>query len=569
MSLFRTKYPSYDELTRQLHAWAHAHPSFVRVSSLTTTVEGRSVWLLTIGPEPDRLRPAAWVDGNMHASELAGSCVALAIADDLIQAHASGAALRDLPPHLAEILRRDVLVYVLPRMCPDGAETILTTGAYVRSNPRDGRLGRSMPHWRAGDVDGDGQARLMRREDPAGDFVLSPTLPGLLLPRMVEDPGPYYALYPEGQIENWDGFTVPADDYLSNTETDLNRNFPYDWAPEPQQIGAGAFGASEPESRAVTAFAVAHPTIFAWVNLHCYGGCYIRPAGDVPDKKMDQRDLNLYLQLGEWTEQHAGYPMVSGFEEFTYEPDKPLRGDLSTFAYAQRGAVSMVCELWDFFKQAGLTVHRPFVHNYLRRTRADIEAMGRWDRDHNGGRVIGDWRPFVHPQLGPVEIGGYDPRFGIWNPPEAHLPDLCDRHARVFFRIAALAPRVGVAVVEQAPLGGGLTRISAVVENTGYLPTYVLSSAQALAFSDPLRARLVPGAGVEIAGGAPEQLVGHLEGWGGHERSASPSFARTVAAPVRQRVSWVVKGEGSVTIQASAARVGKVEALVAVGGQRS
>src|SRR3954447_4489289 len=110
MSLFRTKYPSYDELTRQLQAWAAAHPSFVRLESLTETPEGRAVWLLTIGPEPDRVRPAAWVDGHMHASELAGSCVALAIAEDLIQAHAAGAALRDLPPHLAEIIRRDVLV---------------------------------------------------------------------------------------------------------------------------------------------------------------------------------------------------------------------------------------------------------------------------------------------------------------------------------------------------------------------------------------------------------------------------------------------------------------------------
>jgi hypothetical protein len=345
----------------------------------------------------------------------------------------------------------------------------------------------------------------------------------------------------------------------------MNRNFPYDWAPEPNQIGAGAFATSEPEARAVSQFASTHPNIFVWLNLHCFGGCYIRPSGDKLDSKMDQSDLSLFRQIGEWTLAYTGYPTVSGFEEFTYEPDKPLRGDLSTFAYEQRGAIGIVCELWDFWKQAGLTVHRPFVLNYTRRTREDIERMGKWDREHNGGRVVGAWAPFEHPQLGPVEIGGYDPRFGIWNPPEGHLPEVCDNQAKVLLRMAALAPRVEVRPVETVSLGGGLTRVSAVVENLGYLPTYMLSSAKKLVWNDPLRARLVPGEGVEIAGGDAEQLVGHLEGWGGFERDSSPSFARTEGAPVRRRVTWVVKGSGSVSIEAGAVRVGKAHVNVEVG----
>ncbi len=257
--------------------------------------------------------------------------------------------------------------------------------------------------------------------------------------------------------------------------------------------------------------------------------------------------------------------MVSGFEEFTYEPDKPLRGELSAFAYAQRGAVSMVCELWDFWKQAGLTVHRPFVRNYTHRTRADIEQMARWDREHNGGRVVGGWTPFVHPQLGPVEIGGYDPRFGIWNPPEDRLAELCVQQARFLVRLAALAPRVRVSIVESEALGGGLTRVSAVVENVGYLPTYVLASAKALAWNDALLAELVPGEGVTLAGGDASQSVGHLEGWGGFQKSGTPSFARTEGVPVRRRLTWVVRGAGSVEVRAGAARVGRMSASGRVG----
>src|SRR6188474_1264130 len=84
---FRRSYLSYAELTAQLEAWAHAYPELCRLSSLGTTPEGRCQWLLTLGPEPERVRPAAWVDGNLHALELAGCSVALAIAEDVLRLH--------------------------------------------------------------------------------------------------------------------------------------------------------------------------------------------------------------------------------------------------------------------------------------------------------------------------------------------------------------------------------------------------------------------------------------------------------------------------------------------------
>lgn len=562
---FRSRYLTYDELTRQVHAWAEAFPAFVRLTSLGTSHEGRELWLVTVGREPERIRPAAWVDGNMHASELTGSSVALAIAEEAIRAHLEGSGpVLDLPEHVGDQLRHDVLFYILPRMSPDGAERMLTSGAYVRSNPRDGRLGRSAPFWRSADIDGDGQARLMRVADPAGDFVSSPDYPGLMLPRRIEDPGPYFALYPEGFVENWDGVTLPTHEFLSDNETDMNRNFPYSWAPEPHQAGAGPFATSEPESRAVVSFATAHPNIFAWLNLHTFGGCYIRPLGDQPDNKMDRDDFALFKQIEEWTDKITGYPMVSGFEEFTYTPEKPLSGDLSAYAYAQRGAAAMVCELWDFWKQVGLTLHRPFVHNYQRRTRDEILAMGRWDREHNQGRIVGVWRPFTHPQLGAVEIGGYDPRVGIWNPPYERLGEVCEQQARVFLRIAALGPRLRIASITAEPLGGGLTRVNAVVENGGYMPTYVLSSARLLPWNDPLRARLLV-EGAMRAAGDEVQLIGHLGGWGGHHKLSTPYFARTQGDPVRRQVTWVVQGKGRVTVRVNAARIGRVEASVEVG----
>src|SRR5690348_10246659 len=85
---FRNTYLDYGRLTGQLQAWAETFSDVCRLRSLGKTPEGREMWLLVIGRDPDRVRPAVWVDGNMHASELCGSSVALAIAEDMLRLHA-------------------------------------------------------------------------------------------------------------------------------------------------------------------------------------------------------------------------------------------------------------------------------------------------------------------------------------------------------------------------------------------------------------------------------------------------------------------------------------------------
>ena len=52
----------------QLTAWAEVFPSLCRLTSIARTPEGRDVWLATIGPDPDHVRPAVWVGGNIHAT---------------------------------------------------------------------------------------------------------------------------------------------------------------------------------------------------------------------------------------------------------------------------------------------------------------------------------------------------------------------------------------------------------------------------------------------------------------------------------------------------------------------
>lgn len=563
---FRSRYLSYAELTATLESWAKAYPDFARLESIGRTDEGRELWLLTIGPEPDRIRPAVWIDGNMHAAELCGSSVALAIAEDVLRLHAEGRPPQGLAQGVCAVLR-EILIYVLPRFSPDGAERVLRHGRFVRSNLRDDRPDAGRSFWRNQDIDGDGLALAMRIEDPTGEYVEAAEVPQLMLPRRIDDEGPFYKIYPEGIIENFDGRTIPSPSYLSDSPTDLNRNFPWAWAPEHDQMGAGAFPGSEPESRAVIEYTSAHPNIFAWLNLHTFGGVGIRPLGHQPDSKMDQEDLAIFRQVGHWLEEHTGYPMVSGFEEFTYEPEKPLHGDLTDYAYHQCGSIAYVVELWDLFARIGLERKKPFVKSYTDLRRDDILAIARWDRDHNAGRTVIAWRPCEHPQLGTVEIGGIDARVGMWNPPYELLPEICAQQAAAFLRVAALAPRIRFGEVTTNALPGGLTRIDLSVENVGYLPSYVLNSARKLTWNEAPYLELELD-GCELVEGPARRPLRHVDGWGrgAGDGTGAPFYPYGRGNTGTAKTSVVVKGAGTVTATVKSCRIGSIPRSISVAG---
>ena len=570
--MFRNKYLDYAELTAQLAAWSTRYPDLVQVTSIGKSAEGRDIPLLVIGHDPDSARPAIWVDGNMHASEVCGSSVALAIAEDVLALHegADTAGGKPFPSHMAETLRNS-LFYIVPRISPDGAEEVLKKGRYVRSSTINDRINKDHAYWESADIDGDGIASYMRKEDPDGELVElrdekgAPLRPSVMGARMPEDSGPYFKLYPEGRIVNFDGYRIPQPHFLSDNPYDFNRNFPYAWAPEGQQEGAGPYPGSAPETRAILDFATRHPNIYAWLNLHTFGGVLIRPLGDKPDSKMDPVDLAIFEQVEAWMTEHTGYATVSGFHEFLYEPEKPLHGDLSDYAYHQRGALAYVIELWDLFHQLGIERKKPFVEHYFKFGRKDILALARFDRERNKGRVFGTWKKVRHPQLGEVEVNGFDPRVGIWNPPYEELAATCAAQSAAFLRVAALVPRVVVEVAKQEAAGGH-TRIELRIANRGYLGTFGVPSAKKLSHVEPLRLT-AHGEGVDVVAPAEATVeIGHLDGWGAGLYGGPSIFMPWTRGNGHERyVTLVTKGKGTLSIRVGSCRVGYVNLDVGVG----
>jgi murein tripeptide amidase MpaA len=155
----------YDELARLLHTLADEHPHLVAIESIGKSHEGRDILVLTVTSTktgPANEKPAFWVDGNIHSTEVAASAAALYFVDTLVREYG----------HDADVTRAldTRAFYVCPRINPDGAEWALADKPkWVRSSTRPYPYDEEQPEGLAvEDIDGDGRILQMRIEDPNG-----------------------------------------------------------------------------------------------------------------------------------------------------------------------------------------------------------------------------------------------------------------------------------------------------------------------------------------------------------------------------------------------------------------
>jgi hypothetical protein len=86
------------------------------------------------------------------------------------------------------------------------------------------------------------------------------------------------------------------------------------------------------------------------------------------------------------------------------------------------------------------------------------------------GHGFVDWQPFDHPQLGAVEIGGFEPGFML-NAPEGEVPAIVEAQGAFIETLVSMLPRVTIddPVVER--VSDGVWRVGVTVRNEGELPT--------------------------------------------------------------------------------------------------
>lgn len=589
-SLFPEGYADHDALAAALKAAARAKPDAVKVRSLTRTLEGRDLWMATVGLDPNEgkpgARPAILVVANLEADHVVGSQVALRLVEEL-------AGRKEL--------LGGVTFHVVPRLNADGAERMLTARprADFRLNlrpvdrDRDGKANEDGPD----DLDGDGLLLRMRAKDDKATLVPDDKEPRLL---RKADPAKgeraVYSEYAEGTDSDGDG-SINED---PPGGVNLNRNWPHRWTEfDPE---AGFSPASEPAVLALIRFAFDHPEIAAVWSFGLNDNLKAEPrAGGT----IDAADLPYLVELSKAYNKAVAParkaeapkekdPEGEKAEDEPKEPEKkaetpaegqgPQRaatpedrsksaapqakgqggrgggrpgggqaggtpppaaptpasdlapttdGALSEWAYHQFGAVGLASRPWSTPEIPDPPAGQPAPP-------ADGDARWlAWNDAVMGGRAFIPFRTVEHPTLGPVEVGGWRPGVRL-NPPIEQVDSLVGPHLAFLEHLAGQLARLEIVEAKVEARGGRIYAIEATVINTGKLPT---------ALAQGVRTRKAPPVLVRLGAGESRLLAGR----------ALERVESLAASGGRRTFRWLIlapEGLESVRIEAGCPRAG-------------
>jgi hypothetical protein len=544
-------YHSLEETAALLKMWAAKYPDLVELYPVGQSFEGREIWQITItnkktGKDTDK--PAFFLEGGRHAGEISGIEASLYFIHHVLSGYGTDAALTALVDTKA--------LYVRPNDNPDGNTLYHLTAQTLRSTVRpfdsdgDGLLDEDAGE----DLDGDGFVRQMRRYvgPGKGNAAKDPKDPqGRAMRRMPQGQGDY-DLLPEG-VDN-DGDGRYNEDGVGGL--DLHRNYPENWRPMREvtgrgyaQGGAGEYPLSEPETRAVFLFLMTHPNVGLAQSLDTAVPMILRgPSTASSDDGMYPEDAALAAKLDRKGMEITGYPWAGdtyhvyatrgGGNPVTGEPprDSPIFGHGPDFGYSYYGVIWYGDEIWNGGRFT----------DYDKDGRVDEVETLRWLDENRPGR--GDfqaWTPFKHPQLGDVEIGGFNPKFWTQNPPPDMIETWARNEAMFNLYLAQQLAQVRIATVAATPsrAGGGVFEVRATVTNEGLIPT---------ALDIATRVKIVRPDACSIRLAAGQELVKAADG-----KNPSATIEIGWLKPGESRtVTWQVKGAGTAAVAVASTRGG-------------
>jgi hypothetical protein len=177
------------------------------------------------------------------------------------------------------------------------------------------------------------------------------------------------------------------------------------------------------------------------------------------------------------------------------------------------------------------------------------KALLAWSSQELEGKGFVDWKPFRHPTLGEVEIGGAVP-FADNTPPPRMIEGLLKGQVPWVFDIVKKMPRIRIADAKIKELGAGVYEIKVWVENAGGLPYPTAMGRR--------NQRILPvivtlnGPGFDILEGKKRCLI--------------PS----VQAQGTQMAAWIIRAEKPIPleIKAETETAGRDSRTVDLGGAR-
>ena len=582
-------YLDHSALTRELRTLVATSRS-AKMTSLGTTIGGRDIWVIEIanpGGMPVNDRPGVLMVGNLEGDHLVGSSHALESIRYLLT--------NATTPAVKQVLDAQV-VYIFPRLNPDGAElSFATVKSGQKGNLRpydddnDGRVDEDGPD----DLNGDGVISVMRAKDPSGEYLIDPADPRAMKKADVtkgEVGG--YKLYWEGIDNDGDGFL--NEDGIGGV--DLNRNFQHDYPYF--DADAGPHMVSEKESRALMDFMIAHrnigailtyghsdnlvvapdatgrlaaPTAFGLPSFadasnakvfetgmfplpqSAFGaatrtrgaqpGADNNPAsGRRPDTTVNRADVDYFKAVSE------AYKTVTGIR--AVPPQRRPRGAFFQYGYYQYGVPSFITPGWSptpATAASGTPPATPPPTPAAPSPAASGDAAILKSLDAAGINAFVAWTAYKHAELGDVEIGGIRP-YTSTNALAKDLTELGRKQGEFLVKLASMLPRVHIAKTEVKAHGGGIFTVSVEVENTGFFPASTAHGVSTGSVKATLVQIDVPAE--NIVTGSPKSVrIPNLSG-----------------SNTRHRITWVIRGkpDAAVTITVLAQKGGTDSTTVAL-----
>lgn len=549
-------YYRYEAITEFLQKWSEEYANLCRLDSLGQSYEGRDIWVMTVTnfeTGPDTEKPAYWVDGNIHATEVSPSSAALYLIHKLLTQYGQDDRISYALDSRA--------FYIVPRLNPDGAEWALAdTPKYIRSSTRPYPRTDELDGLHQEDVNGDGRILQMRIKDANGAWKLHPEEPRLMIHREPDEPpgGDYYRLLPEGAIRNYDGVLINMAPPLQGL--DLNRQFPIFW--EPKERGAGPYPGSEPETRSATQFVVDHPNITGSISFHTFSGVHLRPPTKDSDDSLPTKDLHTYKKLGAKATEITGYPALSVYHDFKYDPKEFIKGTFDDWMYEHMGVYAWTTEIWSVQRQAGISEYN-FIDWFREHPVEDDLAILKWNDDELNGEGYVEWFQYEHPQLGQVELGGWD-FMTTWRNPPHHLLESEIKPLADFAIFSCLAsPRLELHSLETTS-NGDIHHVRLVLHNTGWLPTNVTERALEMKVVRDLEVDLQLPPEATLVTGELKTKLGQMRGR--DDKLSFPLWGYE-GTNDRAKAEWVIQAPAGTGVEITAVhqRAGTVPLTVTLG----
>jgi len=567
-----------DETNALLKTWASRHPDLVDLYSVGKSFEGRDIWQVTIANKKtgrDTDKPAFFLEGGRHSGAISAIEATLYLIHHLLANYG-----RD--PEITTLVDTRAF-YLKPNNNPAGNALYQYTAQSNRSTvrPHDDDSDVLLDEDAGDDLDGDGFIRQMRKHVGPGKGTMGrhPADPsGRLMERATDGKGEYVT-YSEG-IDN-DGDVRYNEDGIGGL--DLHRNYPENWRPMREstsrgyaQGGAGEYPLSETETRAVFSFLMTHPNVGAAQSCDTVVPMILRGPSTSRAEEWFEEDAALYRKFDKVGQEITGYPWA-GDTYFDYAtrgrggapggapggPQAPPRGSPlfghgPDFGFLYFGVPWYGNEIWNGGRY----------EDYDKNGRVDEIETLRWNDENRAGK--GDfmpWTKYTHPQLGEVEIGGWNPKFYSQNPPPELIEVWARNEAMFNLYLAKQLPQVRVAGVTVAPVAGApadapVFEVTASIANEGLMPT-ALEIAKRVKIVRPDQVTLVLAAGQAVVPPPPPAPAG--------KKPVKPKAGAPVPVPLSAQtmvelgwlkagetrtVRWHVKGTGTIAVAVASTRGG-------------